>query len=150
MALHANTISTIVSNSHIYSTELLASVNTLIDLAQEHSPLSDTAFLLQKTGKSISIRLPKNDYQWMPIRNVLRIIAQVSKTAHDRILAIRLGNMICGCDYFEGTVEIEYTNGDKISGAYKWQWTAFPDVERSFDKFVLFPSPTVKSINPMM
>lgn len=150
MALHANTISTIVTHSHLYSTELLASVNTLIDLAQEHSPLSDTAFLLQKTGKSISISLPKSDYQWMPIRNVLRIIAQVSKTAHDSILTIQLGNMICGCDYFEGTIEIEYANGDRISGAYKWQWTAFQDPERSFDKFVLFPPLAVKSVNPMM
>ena len=83
MALHPDTISTLVTNSYRFSTELLRSVNTLIDLAQEHSPLSDTAFLLQKTGKSISINLPKNDYHWMPIRNVLRILAQVSKTGHD-------------------------------------------------------------------
>lgn len=143
MGIHESTLKTIEENSNNFTDEFKKNVDTIISLALDNSPLSDINFLLDKTGRSIpNICIPNRKY-WLPIRNVIRIIAKLSQHTSAKIDKIELISMDCNCDSFTGMIKINLTDGKQITGNYSWKWTLFPGVVKNYDKFIEFPISTI-------
>jgi hypothetical protein len=93
-----------------------------------------------KINKLPGLKLSRTNASWMPIRNVMRIIAHISQLdVGDEITEIFIESMKCGCDYFEGEIGLTTADEQSIAGPYRWQWSAFPGRETSYDKFTDFP-----------
>ncbi|MHA2249120.1 MAG: hypothetical protein ACXAD7_02100 [Candidatus Kariarchaeaceae archaeon] len=139
MGIDTVTLSILRENAYKFSSELNETINILITLISHNSPLSDLVYLLNKSNQSIQgLKIPMTNKYWMPIRNIIRILAHLAKYSDELIISIELGDMFCGCDYFEGDIKITGVH-KQINGKYKWQWTKFQESDRSFDKFVVFP-----------
>ena len=144
VGISKKTFEAIEKNSNAYSDRLKKSIEILLNLSNQFSPLSDANYLLKKLNISLEdLRLPSNG-DWIPIRNVIRIIAKLGDLSTTKINSIDLVSMKCGCDYFEGEISA-VSEENLIKGGYKWQWTAFSNMNKSYDKFIEFPQ--FKSLN---
>lgn len=148
MRLHSDTTDQLRGLEEKAGGDFVQSVKVLLELLEKNSPLADINKILQK-GK---IKLPKlktsrASRQWTPIRNVIRIIANILNITEHKIISLELKSMKCGCDYFKG--DLSYTTEAGVyDGEYKWQWTKFEDYKRNFDKFTDFPKIAVLIQNP--
>lgn len=140
MTLDIETISTILNNLKIFSSDCSLSIKKILEYNEIYSPLSDLSFILKKIGDTLSgFTLPLSK-SWLPIRNIARIIAKIASIDHPVLIEkVNIKSMKCGCDSFEGSLRIDYANGTYLEGEYKWQWTAFKDTKRSYDNFTIFP-----------
>ena len=141
MGIHHLTLEKIQENQAKFNDKLYKEIEAAIKLATDYSPLSDFYFLIQKVGLQLSqIKTTQDRSDWIPVRNVLRIIANTASLEIDsRIAKVEIESMRCGCDYFEGTFKLTMENGEILAGPYKWQWSAFNDREKHFEKFTVFP-----------
>jgi hypothetical protein len=99
-------------------------------------------FYTNNIKKLSGLRISSVNASWTPIRNVMRIIAHISQLEiEEEIGEIYIESMKCGCDYFEGEIRL-ITEQESIEGRYRWQWSAFPGRETSYDKFTEFPVST--------
>ena len=79
MGISKKTIEIISENASKFIDEIRDTINTLIDLAINYSPLSDVNYLVSKSNtvlKGIKIKTESNS--WVPIRNLIRIIDRKS------------------------------------------------------------------------
>lgn len=141
VVIHSKTQSVLENLGAIYTDELADTIAKIIRLVDQFSPLSDLEFICSKLVRKIaSIRKPQYNSQWMPIRNILRILARAAQIDSDiKISGVQIDDMRCGCDFFEGNLTLFREDGSIIMGPYKWQWTAFSGYDRHFDKFKIFP-----------
>lgn len=150
MFLHSKTLHSLKEPIENFNPTLQSSVEQLIDLLNKSSPMSDINYVFYKSGikKLAGLKLPQGETSWMPIRNVIRIIANIASVdCNGNISTIDIRSMKSGCDYFEGEISLEIDGKRMVSGPYRWQWTAFPGYERSFDKFTIFPKITLPITN---
>lgn len=143
MGIHKLTLQAVQKNKNKFVKQLFNEIEATIALAVEYSPLSDFSFLINKAGENINLISTVEDRSsWMPIRNVIRILAKIATLDildTTKINEVKIEKMYCGCDYFEGDISLTLENGEKIVGAYRWQWTAFQGRDRHFNKFTIFP-----------
>ncbi len=138
VGISKKTFEAIEKNSNAYSDRLKKSIEILLNLSNQFSPLSDANYLLKKLNISLEdVRLPSNG-DWIPIRNVIRIIAKLGDLTQTKINSFDLVSMKCGCDYFEGEINA-VSEENQIKGGYRWQWTAFSEMKRYYDNFIEFP-----------
>ncbi|MHA2101563.1 MAG: hypothetical protein ACW99A_23160 [Candidatus Kariarchaeaceae archaeon] len=143
MGISKTTTDVLSENTNLFSEPIRESINTIIEIAAEYSPISDLNYLVKKVNRKIcGIEIEGVENSWVPIRNVIRIIAKIgemTKLEDGEITEIQINSMSIGCDYFEG--HLTYTTTNKMNmGKYKWQWTAFPGFERNYNKFTSFPN----------
>ena len=141
MYLHPDTISALNNNKSKFNSDIQNSIHQIITMIKEFSPMSDINYIMYKTEKKLKgIKLPDDNGSWVPIRNIARIIAKIGDLEFGGIIdRIYIESMNCGCDYFQGDIKLNLQNDELIYGKYKWQWTAFPSNDRSFNKFTEFP-----------
>jgi len=141
MGLHPDTIQILDVHQAKFSEELNQSIGKILTLIRETSPMSDTNFLLHKFDYQVpGIIVPQQNVSWLPIRNLARILGYIASLEFTTMItAVEIKSMSCGCDYFDGELQIA-TSAGTTGGYYKWQWTAFPGGERSYKQFTDFPN----------
>ena len=123
VGISKKTIEAITENISRFSDELQESINLLIDLATEFSPLSDVTYLLSRSNHELKgIKIQADGSSWVPVRNVIRIIGKIADEVSDesnQVIEIQINSMYAGCDYFEGHLSYIVKSKGMNAGNYR-------------------------------